>query len=354
MNKKGKVIICLFLTIYLIICTMTNSVAILALENSFENQENVSEKTEEQIIDSNTSSEEIVDDTDENEEETVVEKENDSNEVAPEENNENNNEQNVIGQENNTINESNQNNISFEKEQSIDISNVSLTAEKDVEEKYIHVTLKNFYIEDGSQVRFAIWSVEKDQDDLEWANANKQEDGTYVYSADISKHKTSGTYNIHAYVYTNGKMIKLSETTVEVSKPEVILTNQSDIIWYTATENDENHYSVTVNINNHSGNFGKYYYSCYTTTNTEIFTGIKDEIKNIELDSGALGAATNQKETQIQIKLEELNLDGIKGQVKFAIWSAEKEQDDLEWANANKQEDGTYVYTADISKHKTI
>ncbi|OUP67668.1 hypothetical protein B5F09_14670, partial [Erysipelatoclostridium sp. An173] len=129
--------------------------------------------------------------------------------------------------------------------------------------------------------------------------------------------------------------------------------DQSDIIWYTATENDENHYSVTVNINNHSGNFGNYYYSCYTTTNTEIFTGIKDEIKNIELDSGALGAATNQKETQIQIKLEELNLDGIKGQVKFAIWSVEKEQDDLEWANANKQEDGTYVYNADISKHKT-
>ena len=386
MNKKGKVIICLFLTIYLIICTMTNSVAILALENSFENQENVSEKTEEQIIDSNTSSEEIVDDTDENEEETVVEKENDSNEVAPEENNENNNGQNVIGQENNSINESNQNNISSKKAQSIDISNISLTAEKDVEEKYIHVTLKNFYIEDGSQVRFAIWSAEKEQDDLEWANANKQEDGTYVYTADISKHKTSGTYNIHAYVYTNGKMIKLSETTVEVSKPEVILTttdistgvfridaeitntpnglkkvqipvwsneDQSDIIWYTATENDENHYSVTVNINNHSGNFGNYYYSCYTTTNTEIFTGIKDEIKNIELDSGALGAATNQKETQIQIKLEELNLDGIKGQVKFAIWSAEKEQDDLEWANANKQEDGTYVYTADISKHKT-
>ena len=133
MNKKGKVIICLFLTIYLIICTMTNSVAILALENSFENQENVSEKTEEQIIDSNTSSEEIVDDTDENEEETVVEKENDSNEVAPEENNENNNEQNVIGQENNSINESNQNNISSKKAQSIDISNISLTAEKDVD-----------------------------------------------------------------------------------------------------------------------------------------------------------------------------------------------------------------------------
>ena len=386
MKKKGKVIICLFLTIYLIICTMTNSVAILALENSFENQENVSEKTEEQIIDSNTSSEEIVDDTDENEEETVVEKENDSNEVAPEENNENNNEQNVIGQENNTINESNQNNISFEKEQSIDISSVSLTAEKDVEEKYIHVTLKNFYIEDGSQVRFAIWSVEKVQDDLEWANANKQEDGTYVYNADISKHKTSGTYNIHAYVYTNGKMIKLSETTVEVSKPEVILTttdistgvfridaeitntpnglkkvqipvwsneDQSDIIWYTATENDENHYSVTVNISNHSGNFGNYYYSCYTTTNTGIFTGVENAIKNIELDSGVLSATANQKETQIQIKLEKLNLDGIKGQVRFAIWSEEKDQDDLEWTNANKQEDGTYVYNADISKHKT-
>ncbi|OUP73975.1 hypothetical protein B5F09_10915, partial [Erysipelatoclostridium sp. An173] len=200
------------------------------------------------------------------------------------------------------------------------------------------------------------------------------------------KHKTSGTYNIHAYVYTNGKMIKLSETTVEVSKPEVIMTttdistgvfridaeitnipnglkkvqipvwsneDQSDIIWYTATENDENHYSVTVNISNHSGNFGNYYYSCYTTTNTGIFTGCNNKSVMIEISGLDLAVNVNESETSANVTLSGINLDALNGSVRFAIWSEENGQDDLIWYDTNRLANN-YVINFDIKNHKTF
>ena len=53
-----------------------------------------------------------------------------------------------------------------------------------------------------TKVKFAVWSVENGQDDLAWYSAEKQVDGNWTCEVDLTKHHSTGKYQIHAYAST--------------------------------------------------------------------------------------------------------------------------------------------------------
>ncbi len=60
------------------------------------------------------------------------------------------------------------------------------------------VTLRN--AGSASKVQFAVWSDTNGQDDIVWYTASRQSDGTWTATVKSSNHKSSGKYQVHAYV----------------------------------------------------------------------------------------------------------------------------------------------------------
>ena len=157
-------------------------------------------------------------------------------------------------------------------------------------------------------VHFATWSVENGQDDLIWYSGLNNSLGEWTATADIKKHRSSGTYNVHVYVtLANGTMRFLGATTFEVTKPSVAgvsvqdydessgmfkvvvmgaspssyiskvqvpvwcASDQSDIRWYDAVKQTDGSYVVNVDPMYHNYNSGLYKIHVYITTENGIF-----------------------------------------------------------------------------------
>ena len=152
-------------------------------------------------------------------------------------------------------------------------------------------------------VTFAVWSAEGGQDDLIWYYGSSAGAGSWKATADIRRHKTAGSYNVHAYGYmSDGSMKFLGSTTFIVSDLslesgiqienygnvdgsfEVIIpqvnsasgvskvqaavwcaANQNDIVWYDAKKQSDETYKVYVDPMNHKGNSGLYKIHVYIT-----------------------------------------------------------------------------------------
>lgn len=135
---------------------------------------------------------------------------------------------------------------------------------------------------DGAVISAAVWSAKGGQDDIRWRDL-KSSNGTYTVSFNISDHATSGDYYVHLYLRTKtGQMIFLKNTAFTVSpakaatvsvqnmdvkarRCQVVVTgvtspsgvqsvlvpvwsksNQSDIIWYSASKRADGAWTVTV------------------------------------------------------------------------------------------------------------
>ena len=251
------------------------------------------------------------------------------------------------------------------------------------------------------EVQLPIWSAQNDQDDIIWYRAQKQGNGTYKTSVKISDHKNDrGTYNIHLYyVLSNGQQIGIGETqtnitdgksenptgklkitnqddktgTFSVIIEDVLCPNglkeirvpvwsekngQDDIIWYTATKQNDSTYKVFVKISDHKNDRGTYNIHLYYATNNGKFLGVDGtqiEIKEV-VDNGPTGDIAiknknNQTGTFDVIISNVFNKNGVK-EVKVPIWSEENGQDDIIWYTASKQSDNTYKVSVKASNHK--
>ena len=161
-------------------------------------------------------------------------------------------------------------------------------------------------------VRFAVWSAEAWQDDLIWYNGANTTPGTWQVDASIVNHKTAGLYYVDVYAQNMaGTSVYLGGTTFNVDGPAVSFvqvinyneadgtfgvqvngvqsavgiadvqvavwsaSNQSDLIWYSATYNTDGTYRVGVDVRNHQNNTGTYYADVYVRDNNgiRIFAG---------------------------------------------------------------------------------
>ena len=145
-------------------------------------------------------------------------------------------------------------------------------------------TLTISLYDDGyERMRFATWSDENGQDDLVWYDAELDEDYFWEAVVPLSRHHSSGIYQIHAYATINGEdtLVKHACVYVEFAvEPQlaVILSDdaesmtisfrddgyeqvqfptwsdedsQDDIVWYNAELDASGHWKVTVDLRRH-------------------------------------------------------------------------------------------------------
>ncbi len=239
-------------------------------------------------------------------------------------------------------------------------------------------------------VNFAVWSANGGQDDLIWYGGVKDSNGDWNATANISNHKTAGTYYVHVYgVMTAGLQKFIGSTKFEVSSASVgtlkvanydqnagsfnvviddiesasgvarvrvpvwSTSNQSDIRWYEAEKQSNGSYIVHVKISNHDYNVGRYYVHMYLHTNNGLtyFKGMSQEVKEPKITITAKDADGTEK--SYRLKAENAGMVGDFRSVSFAVWSAEGGQDDLIWYGGTKDSSGDWNATATISNHKT-
>ncbi len=156
------------------------------------------------------------------------------------------------------------------------------------------------------EILVPIWS-DKKQNDIKWYKASKQADGSYIVHMNFGNHQfNTGMYNTHVYMYgNNGKyhgivlpLTKVSANLVTDDLSAEIInvnqnkgtfdvvvytrsnsgvknvripvwhnSNQSDLVWYSATKVGTNKFKASINVKNHHYNNGKYSVHAYMINN---------------------------------------------------------------------------------------
>ena len=170
--------------------------------------------------------------------------------------------------------------------------------------------------------RIAMWSQYNGQDDMKWFRGEKQENGTWIITVPMCNYKDLGRYQIHAYDGT-----------------DIIAGSRIDIV-QTVTHKFTNY---TVSTKNCVGAETKVAYCDYGC-------GTMDVIGWTEKDHTVTAVQDNNVLT---VKMVDVASHGHT-KVRFAVWSMENGQDDLAWYNAEKQADGNWTCTVDLTKHHSV
>ncbi|EQC69533.1 N-acetylmuramoyl-L-alanine amidase [Streptococcus sp. HSISB1] len=205
-------------------------------------------------------------------------------------------------------------------------------------------------------VYHAVWSAERDQDDIVWYKVPANGRLTAKYTGSY------GTYLVHTYGVIKGQMVCLSATSIDVPKPsakvsiikesgityKVIVSDvpayitsvqlptwtakndQDDIIWYTAERQSDGTFTKTFSIAEHNFESGKYnvhYYGISSVTNT--LTGLGGTSFNCDYQFGDIAITAKAGANGIEIAMPQ---DIAKvANVSHAVWSKVNGQDDLKW-----------------------
>ena len=246
-------------------------------------------------------------------------------------------------------------------------------------------------------VSLPTWSEANGQDDIKWYNAERQPDGTYRKRVRVSDHKNvEGEYNIHLYyVQNDGNLVGAGgiKTNVSLGKPkgnisiqnknnvngsfDVVISNvsapyevsavsvpvwseangQDDIIWYTATQQANGTYKVTVESSKHKDSVGKYHIHLYYVRNDGQLVGVGGTTTNVSAvkPQGKISIQNRNSENgDFDIVVSDIvSPGGLKG-VSLPTWSEANGQDDIKWYNAERQPDGTYRKRVHVSDHNNV
>ena len=246
-------------------------------------------------------------------------------------------------------------------------------------------------------VSLPTWSEANGQDDIKWYNAERQADGTYRKRVRVSDHKNvEGEYNIHLYyVQNDGKLVGAGgiKTNVSLGKPkgnisiqnknnvngsfDVVISNvsapyevsvvsvpvwseangQDDIIWYTATQQANGTYKVTVESSKHKDSVGKYHIHLYYVRNDGQLVGVGGTTTNVSAvkPQGKISIQNRNSETgDFDIVVSGIVSPGGLKNVSLPTWSEANGQDDIKWYNAERQPDGTYRKRVRASDHNNV
>ena len=246
-------------------------------------------------------------------------------------------------------------------------------------------------------VSLPTWSEANGQDDIKWYNAERQPDGTYRKHVRLSDHNNvEGEYNIHLYyVQNDGKLVGAGgiKTNVSLGKPkgnisiqnknnvngsfDVVISNvsapyevsavsvpvwseangQDDIIWYTATQQANGTYKVTVESSKHKDSVGKYHIHLYYVRNDGQLVGVGGTTTNVSAvkPQGKISIQNRNSENgDFDIVVSDIVSPGGLKTVSLPTWSEANGQDDIKWYNAERQPDGTYRKRVRASDHNNV
>lgn len=244
-------------------------------------------------------------------------------------------------------------------------------------------------IETIHDVRIAVWSEEKGQDDLQWFVVPDEGKAEYYAEVNIADHKYStGEYNIHAYVYTtSGDQIFLGSTSCDIQmeysglnitkendkgeytfnidnlvfpgdEKEVLFAvwseegGQDDLEWYHADRYDNHAYRMNWSVKNHKA-LGKYNIDTYvkTTEGSMVSLGTNE----LTIDSPSVGSIevkdVDTERGRFRVVLNNITYESMIKNIMIPVWSDENGQNDLIWYEAQKDNNGFYYADIDIKNH---
>ena len=157
--------------------------------------------------------------------------------------------------------------------------------------------------------------------------------------ATVSKtdfNSVSKTFDITAQQSTNGKGIKQIDVAIWSEE-----NGQDDLKWYSANAITEDQASVQFHLANHGNRAGNYVTHVYTTYLDGSRSGLV--LDNTKITPSA--PQVSVKDGVIQLTTEIYAPSN--GQVKYAIWSEENDQDDLR----GYEDSGKGITQADLKNH---
>ncbi|NQP32825.1 hypothetical protein HO921_00240 [Streptococcus suis] len=255
-----------------------------------------------------------------------------------------------------------------------------------------------------SKVYVPTWTEANGQDEIKWYEASRQTDGSYKVTVNKTQHKNeSGKYNVHVYYQgLDGSMTGIGATSVELKelKPtgtvtvknvdpnnggfDVIVSNlnvprglskvyvptwteangQDEIQWYEASRQTDGSYKVTVNKSLHKNEIGKYNVHVYVKESTGKLTYIGNTVAELpkeqatnsgtsNITSGTISISNvNEKTGSFDVRVSNVKAPKGLSAVLIPTWTESNGQDDIVWHVANRQADGSYLYTVKKSEHK--
>ena len=241
-----------------------------------------------------------------------------------------------------------------------------------------------------TKVKFAVWSMENGQDDLAWYNAEKQADGNWACKVDLTKHHSTGNYQVHAYASTGdsdtmrmaGHVVARIAAFDDVKPPKVVATvtadysmikitvrnaeeyekisvpvwsevnGQDDIKWYKATKQAGGSWTCDVDLAAHNST-GRYLIHVYGTKagKTELIANTTASVAKLPATKLPTVEAVVSADYNT-MKLTVRNT-GTYDQIRIPVWSEVNGQDDINWYKATKQSDGSWTYTVDLTAHNS-
>ena len=241
-----------------------------------------------------------------------------------------------------------------------------------------------------TKVKFAVWSMENGQDDLAWYNAEKQADGNWACKVDLTKHHSTGNYQVHAYASTGdsdtmrmaGHVVAQIAAFDDVKPPKVVATvtadysmikitvrnaeeyekisvpvwsevnGQDDIKWYKATKQAGGSWTCDVDLAAHNS-MGRYQIHVYGTKagKTELIANTTASVAKLPTTKNpTVEAVVSEKLGTMQITVKNA---GAYEKVMIPVWSEANGQDDIVWYAAKKGSDGNWTYTVDLTAHNS-
>ncbi|WP_024343886.1 GBS Bsp-like repeat-containing protein [Streptococcus equinus] len=208
----------------------------------------------------------------------------------------------------------------------------------------------------GAKIMFAVWSEVNGQDDLIWYTADSNGHAIAKYTG------TYGLYNIHTYQNLNGQMKGLNGRTIDVPKPSAKVSivkasdttykvtvsdipayitsiqlptwtekgGQDDIQWYGTTYNSDGTFTKTFSVAEHNFESGQYNVHVYgTSAVTNSLTGLTGTSFQGDYKFGDVHVEASLGQNGINISMPSDVSSDIT--VYHAVWSAERDQDDIVW-----------------------
>ncbi len=241
-------------------------------------------------------------------------------------------------------------------------------------------------------IQFAVWSEKGGQDDLIWYQGVRNTSGIWTATADITRHRTAGQYQMHVYAsMADGRIILLGKETFEVKNPETTArvegydaktgtfdvvvevdkasvpsgiesvqvpvwcaANQSDLKWYTAEKEGDGKYKAHVSMANHNCAVGTYSIHTYVATGNGIYVYTGKTAQKVDMPDLEISVTdTDQKQTRYAMTATNPGVLGLVKGIQFAVWSEKGGQDDLIWYQGVRNTSGIWTATADITRHRT-
>ncbi len=228
-------------------------------------------------------------------------------------------------------------------------------------------------------MRVAVWSRAGGQDDLVWVNAVRNGSSWYLDVNPAAHLYDEGIYDIHLYVLDNGNngyMCAATSQNVKVNrkataaaswnpstgKIEITLTGadtsgsqttarfavwssengQDDLKWYNGTKGGNGSWSCSVPLSAHKGT-GDYYVHAYLNLGSRSSyaggTGTRVEKTGATVSA----ATTNAYNGSFRVSITNVTIPSAVKQMRVAVWSRAKGQDDLIWTNAVRNGNSWYA-----------